>query len=96
MPTVDVLGQLPHELSDIVLRLLLPQDIKKLRLTNRKYHDLSSHLLIETAYFALRPKTLAVFNEIVEHPIFSRSVTEIVYDTRSVHSACLKNGKADI
>lgn len=77
----DILGQLPPELLKIVLSFLLPLHIKNLRLVNRKYHDASSHLLMRRVYFALRPKTLAVFNEIIEHPIFCRSVTEIVYDT---------------
>lgn len=77
----DILGKLPPELLNIVLSSLLPLHIKNLRLVNRKYHDASSHLLMRRVYFALRPKTLAVFKEIVEHPIFCRSVTEIVYDT---------------
>ena len=77
----DIIGQLPPELLNTVLSLLLPQHIKNLRLVNRKYHDASSHLLMTRVYFALRPKTLAVFKEVIEHPIFCRSVTEIVYDT---------------
>ena len=77
----DILGHLPPELLNNVLSCLLPQHIKNLRLVSRKYHDASSHLLMKRAFFALRPATLAVFNKIIEHPIFSHTVIELVYDT---------------
>ena len=36
--------------------------------------------MIPRVYWAIRPKTIEVFKNIVAHPVFSKSVTEIVYD----------------
>ena len=80
MPAPDTLGRLPPELLDMVFDRLLPRDIKLLRLINKKYCRLSSSRLMKRAFFALRPNTLAAFNKVVDHPVFSLSVKHIVYD----------------
>ena len=84
MSTTDHLARLPPELCSLILDYFSPKDVKNFRLVSRKCHDVCSHLLIKKAFFALRPKTLSIFKEILEHPIFSQTVTEIVYDTRQV------------
>ena len=84
MSTTNHLARLPPELCNLILDYFSSKEVKTFRLVNRSCHDVCSHLLIKKAFFALRPKTLAVFKEIVEHPIFNRTVTEIVYDTRCV------------
>ncbi|KAL8744422.1 MAG: hypothetical protein Q9190_003333 [Brigantiaea leucoxantha] len=77
---MDPTKKLPVELLQIIFSLLRPQDIKTTRLVSRKWHDISSPLLITRVFFALRRKTLDVFKEIVSHPVFSQTVTELIYD----------------
>ena len=60
--------------------MLLPQDIKHMRLVNRLLHEISSPYLMKRVYFALRKETIKIFNLIVEHPIFSTTVEELVFD----------------
>lgn len=74
------LALLPNEILSKICECLYPQDIKMLRLVNRQLHDLSSPYLMKRVFYAVRPQTHAVFQEIYNHPIFSKSVTEIVYD----------------
>ena len=71
---------LPVELKEKILGMLLPQDIKSMRLLTRQMHDLSSPYLMKRVYFALREQTIKIFNLIIEHPIFSTTVEEIVFD----------------
>ena len=72
---------LPPELLLHVFDILLPQNIKQLRLVSKKMCELSSPYLFKRVYFALRCGTLAIFRNITSHAVFSQSVEEVVYDT---------------
>lgn len=74
------LGRLPPEVLKEVLQLLTPGDIKTVRLLNKSYRDSSSPYLISRVFIAARRRVLEAFEEIVNHPVFSKTVTEIVYD----------------
>ena len=59
---------------------LHPQDVKAFRATSRIIHAATSPYLIPRAYIALRPATIAVFRQIIAHPISGKNVQEIVFD----------------
>lgn len=99
---------MPNEMLHAICQYLYPEDIKILRLVDKRMCDLSSEYLMKV-YYALRPKTHAVFSEICDHPIFSRSVVEIVYDASMFteqhaqawhpesdedHKNCMRQGRA--
>ena len=70
----------PLELLQEISSHLHPQDIKAFRATSRVVHAAASPYLIPRAYLALRPGTIAVFNQIIAHPIFGKNIQEIVFD----------------
>lgn len=76
----QTLAGMPNEVLHAICQCLYPEDIKILRLVDKRMCDLSSEYLMKKAYYALRPKAHAVFQEICDHPVFSRSVVELVYD----------------
>lgn len=86
---------LPDEMILNVFGSLPRKDIKNVRLVNQKMHRISSPLLISRAYIAARPKTLQIFNEIVSHPVFSQSISEVVYDCSEFHDSFGDGGYID-
>ncbi|KAL9613482.1 MAG: hypothetical protein Q9167_001978 [Letrouitia subvulpina] len=83
---MNVVDKLPLEILQIIYSFILPQDIKSTRLVSRKWHNVSSPFLMRRIFFAPRRRTLDIFNKIVKHPIFSQSITELVYDFSLFHS----------
>ena len=71
---------LPIDVMCEVFDYLQRIDIKQLRLTSKGIHAIASHLLMSRAYVAVRRETMDAFNEIASHPMFSQTITEIVYD----------------
>jgi len=74
------LSRLPNEILNMIFKDLDPKDIKALRATSTQMHAVASPHLLKTAYIALRPRTLDVFEKIADHAIFSDSVRELVFD----------------
>lgn len=70
----------------MISSFLLPQDIKSTRLVSRKWCNVTSPYLMRRVFFAPRRGTLDIFNKIVKHPIFGKSITELVYDFSLFHS----------
>ncbi|KAL9035030.1 MAG: hypothetical protein Q9214_006776 [Letrouitia sp. 1 TL-2023] len=96
---MDNIDRLPLEILQIISSFLLPQDIKSTRLVSRKWHNVTSPYLMRRIFFAPRRRTLDIFNKIVKHPIFGKSVTELVYDFSLFHSKhdaafCVRRNRA--
>lgn len=70
---------LPDELlMDISGYLRNPADIKNLRLSCRHLNETSSHLLMDTAYVSLNPKSLERLREVSHHASISRGIRRLV------------------
>ena len=80
MPPYNGLSELPLELLGMISTKLHPQDVKTLRATSKNMQIVVLPYLITKAYIALCPGTMALFNKIVAHPVFSKSVKEVVFD----------------
>ena len=65
----------------LVVERLGVEEIKLIRLVCRGLRDVSSHLLIRKAYFALQYKTTNILMRLAESPVFSRSIETLVIDT---------------
>ena len=74
------ISNLPNEILDKISNLLDPRDIKTFRATSKQIHERASQYLFRRVYMALRPRTLEVFENIAKHPLFSKNVTEIIFD----------------
>jgi len=74
------LPPLPFEILSQILSYLPPSSLRSARLTSRTLAKIGAHHLLSRIYLAPRPATLAAFTSITQHPIFSRTITEIVYD----------------
>ncbi|KAK7716935.1 hypothetical protein SLS63_010835, partial [Diaporthe eres] len=83
---------LPDELlMDISGYLRNPADIKNLRLSCRHLNETSSHLLMDTAYVSLNPKSLERLREVSHHATISRGIRRLiasvdVYNADFAHS----------
>lgn len=84
--------QLLPELWIQIFSMLSSHDIKATRLACKAFSDLSSSFLMKRAYFALRPRTMDVLYQIARHPIFSKTVTELIYDITEVRRLRLDEG----
>ncbi len=56
------------------------RDVKSIRVVSRRFLDLCNLRFLNTVYVALRKQTLRVLVEISKHPVFSKTVKNIVYD----------------
>ena len=79
-PQNGALGKLPLELKRQTFEMLEVADIKSVRLVNQHYNDIASPYLMRRAFLAARPKTMAIFKEIIGHTVFSKTIREIVFD----------------
>ena len=87
----ETLGRLPLEVLSGVFARLAYADIKSLWL-NKFYLNVSSPYLMSRVILAARPQTVGAFNAILDHPILSKTITEIVYDA----SAFLEGDPEDV
>lgn len=72
---------LPPELLSEVFALVRDQQyIARCRLACREFHRLSSPFLLTKVVLAQRPDVLQKFCEVVEHPYFSKHVTDLLWD----------------
>ena len=79
-PLNGSLGIFPLEILNQALELLGVADIKSVRLTNKHYSHVASPYLMQRVFLAARPKTIAIFKEIIGHAVFRDTITEIVFD----------------
>lgn len=68
------------ELQKQTFEILRVADIKAVRLLNKHYNDVASPYLMHRVFLAARPKTIAIFKEIIEHEVFGNTIREIVFD----------------
>jgi len=73
---------LPDELLHGILLELPEKDIKAARVTCTRLAGNGAHHLFKSIYFAPRRKVMRDFKNITDHPIFGKSVEELVYDFR--------------
>ncbi|KAI9733225.1 MAG: hypothetical protein M1835_003448, partial [Candelina submexicana] len=59
------------------------QDVKAARLTNKAFNNCSVQFLLDRAVVAARYGTLDVLKLIIDHPVFTRTVKSIIFDTSS-------------
>ncbi len=76
------LMDLPNELLFIILSFLSQRDLLSVRLIDVLMSKLSAGSIIERVYFAPRIERIQLFQNIAQSPVFSKSVRELVYDTR--------------
>ena len=81
MPTSNILTVFPLEIFDHIFSLLSKSrpDIGACRLTCRVFHLLSSPYLVPSVVVANNLDVLYRTHHIIQHPYFSRHVTELVY-----------------
>lgn len=73
---------LPDEVVAKVFTWLSKVNSKSARLTCRRLSNVGAEFLIQRVYFAPRKAVMERFAAIAEHPVFSKYVTEVVYDAR--------------
>ncbi|KAK5117130.1 hypothetical protein LTR85_009061 [Meristemomyces frigidus] len=78
----SILAVLPPELLSRIISFLSEQrkDISACRLVCRTLKELSSPYLITRVVFAKRFDAVSRLQDVLQHPYFSRYVTELVYD----------------
>lgn len=72
--------ELPPELLDNIFCRLPPRDVASCRLACSAFTKLASPYLITRVVYARRLDTIRHLREVLEHPYFSKQVTELVYD----------------
>lgn len=84
-PGLSMILELPPELLSHVFSLLsgTRANIASCRLVCNTFKELSSPFLITTVVFAKRIKVIKRVIELLDHPYFSRHVTELLYDASS-------------
>lgn len=70
----------PPEILEYTFGLLKLQDIRNIRQVCRAFNDAASHFLIRSAWISFRPDDWQILEAISKHPIFSKTVREIIYD----------------
>lgn len=74
------LQDLPDELLTTILSYLLKLDLKEARLTCVRWSNIGVEGLFQRVYFAPRKDVMQRFADVTGHPIFSRTIKEVVYD----------------
>ena len=69
-------------------------DIRRLRLVCRAFNFAASPFLIPTVYLSSSQRDIDVLTAISEHPVFSKHVTELVYDCRMFDQALTRDKNA--
>lgn len=70
----------PTELLAAVFENLPKSTLKRARLTSTRWSDIGAETLFQRVYFAPRRHTMQRFINITSHPVFSRTIKEVVYD----------------
>ena len=82
----------PSEILEYTFALLKLQDIRAIRQVCRAFNDAASHFLIRSAWISLQPDDWQILEAISKHPIFSKTVREIIYDA-TYYEQALTNPK---
>ncbi|KAL8647536.1 MAG: hypothetical protein Q9226_006390 [Calogaya cf. arnoldii] len=77
----NALERLPNELLTIVLGNLPRKRLKQARLVSKRLAALGALRLVDTVYISPREKDMVVFDAITKHPVFSKSIKKIVFDS---------------
>lgn len=72
---------LPDELILTVLGNLGKQSLKRMRLVCQRLASIGATLLLDAIYISPHAKNMEVFEAITQHPVFSASVKNIVFDS---------------
>ena len=70
----------PTEILEYTFGLLKLQEIRAVRQVCRAFNDAASHFLIRSAWISFQPDDWQILEAISKHPIFSKTVREIIYD----------------
>ena len=73
---------LPDELLAAILSHISKSDLKNARSTCLRWSNIGAEFLFQRVYFAPRKGEMELFSNITSHPIFSRTIKEVVYDGR--------------
>ena len=73
---------LPAEVLAQILRYLPKPDLKSARLSSTQLSTIGASMLFDRVYFAPRKLEIERFRNIALHPVFSKSIKELVYDGR--------------
>ncbi|KAI9698492.1 MAG: hypothetical protein M1836_004073 [Candelina mexicana] len=79
----NILEILPPETLIHICSFLDKQDVKAGRLTSKVFNNCSVEFLLDRAVVAARYGTLDALKLIIEHPIFTRTVKSLIFDTSS-------------
>ncbi|KAL8851734.1 MAG: hypothetical protein Q9221_003344 [Calogaya cf. arnoldii] len=79
-PEVNIIS-LPNEIILLVFRHLPQRGRKQLRLVSKTCASVGALVLIDTIYISPYSEDIKVFNTITSHPILSKGVRHLVYDT---------------
>ncbi|CAD0113128.1 unnamed protein product [Aureobasidium uvarum] len=75
------MDELPMELKQRICSFLTPRNLKPLRLTCKTFATAAERYFINRFVLFVHPNSLATLRKIVDHEIFSKYLTTIVYDT---------------
>ena len=70
----------PPEVLEHTFGLLRLQDIRAIRQVCKVFNIAGSHFLVRSAWISFQPGDWQILESISKHPIFSKTVREIVYD----------------
>ena len=73
---------LPDELLIEILQYLPKTDLKSARLSSSWLGAIGASMLFHRVYFAPRKFEIERFRNIAQHPVFSKTIKELVYDAR--------------
>lgn len=76
------IGDLPDEVLVICLSFLPKADLKSARLTCAHWGRIGAERLFDRVFFAPRKEILEYFKRVSDNPVFSKNITELVYDAR--------------
>ncbi|KAL9109241.1 MAG: hypothetical protein Q9187_008193, partial [Circinaria calcarea] len=72
----------PPELLALVCQFLSLRDVKSARLVCQLFNFAASQFLISEVYLSSSKRDLDVLKSVSQHPVFSKHVTDLVYDCR--------------
>ena len=72
----------PNELLEKILSLVTKPDLKSARLVCLRWRDVGAKFLFQRVYIAPRKGPVTLLENITSHPVFSKSIKEVVYDGR--------------
>ena len=71
----------PNEILLLIFRQLHKEDLKSIRLVCKLWSSLPVGLLFDRVYVSPHSVNIIVFNSIAAHPLLSKCIKELVYDT---------------